>query len=282
MAAWGGCGEEALAAGGLLVGESDLVREIRGMAAPQANMRQNRHSGVRLLFVDDSGSPTARRAQGDIGLYILAGVAVVDRDLASVARAARAAKAAALPRVDAERWEVHAHDVWNNAGPFKSGGNALTLGQKQAIFASMTRVVASPRVSLIPVVVSKRHDNGQESRRKTLSVGWSAMFRRFERLLDSPSGELGLILADAGRKADEEAAHAIVERMGRSRIQPASAYSGVLNGVVHRDSRLDIMIQLADVAAYVIHRHYRGGAYFQRWFEALRPGFDEEPSVMQD
>lgn len=252
------------------------------MAAPQANMRRVRHSGVRLLFVDDSGSPTARRAQGDIGLYILAGVAVVDRDLVSVASAASAAKAAVLPRADAGRWEVHAHDIWNNAGPLKSGGNALTLGQKQAIFASMTRVMASPRVRLIPVVVSKRHDNGQEHRRKTLSVGWSAMFRRFERLLDSPGGELGLILADAGRKADEEAARVIVEKMGRSRIGQASGYSGVLNGVIHRDSHLDIMIQLADVAAYVIHKHYRGDASFQRWFEALRPRFDEEPAAMQD
>ena len=245
-------------------------------------MRWARHQGMRLLFVDDSGSPTYRRAQGDIGVYILAGVAVADTDLASIAKAASAAKAAALPRADAGRWEVHAHDIWNNSGPFKGGGNALALGQKQALFESMTHVMASPRVKLIPVVVSKRRDRGQEPRRKPLSVGWSAMFSRFERLLDRSNGEQGLILADAGRKADEEEARVIVERMGRSRMEQTPGYSGVLNGVIHRDSRLDIMIQLADVAAYVVHRRCRGSAHFQRWFEVLRPGFDEEPVMMHN
>ena len=108
------------------------------------------------------------------------------------------------------------------------------------------------------------------------------MFSRLERLLDRSGGEQGLILADAGRKADEDAARAIVERMGRSRMEQSHGYSGVLNGVIHRDSRLDIMIQPADVAACAAHRRCRGSAHFQRWFEELRPGFDEEPAMMHN
>ena len=98
------------------------------------------------------------------------------------------------------------------------------------------------------------------------------MFRRFERMLRRSEGEYGLILADSGRRADEEAAHIVVEGMGRSRTGRSAGHVGVINCVIHRDSRLDIMIQLADIAAYIIHKQCRGNPHFRRWFEAPRQG----------
>ena len=95
----------------------------------------------------------------------------------------------------------------------------LAMRQKREIFSRMVGVAAGSRLDVIPVVVDRHNSGQQRSRRRPLAVGWSAMFRRFERLLDVPRGESGLILADAGRRGDENAARAIVEKMGRARME---------------------------------------------------------------
>ena len=232
---------------------------------------------MRLLFVDDSGRPTPWRAAGDSGLYILAGVAVDDTSLPSVSRAAVDARAAAGAPMGPENWEAHAYDVWNNRGQFAGRENMLTAQQKREIFSRMVDAIASLRLDIIPVVVDKVSHGRPGARRRPLAVGWSAMFSRFERMLDSAREESGLILADAGNKDDERAARSIVEKMGRARMERAPNRAGVLNGVIFRDSRLDVMIQLADMAAYVVHKRYRKDAHFRGWFEAIRPRFDEQP-----
>ena len=90
-----------------------------------------------------------------------------------------------------------------------------------------------------------------------------------------------LILASAYVHADETRhPRAIVERMGRARMEHAHNYAGVMNGVIYRDSRLDIMIQLADIVAYVVHKHHRKSAHFRGWFEAIKPKFDSDAAMM--
>lgn len=229
------------------------------------------------MFVDDSGRPTSRRAAGDSGLYILAGVAVDDRSLPSVSQAAVDAKAAAGAQMSLGNWEAHAYDIWNNRGQFADRENRLTVQQKREIFSRMVDAIASLRLDIIPVVVNKLGHGRQGARRRPLAVGWSAMFNRFERMLDSAREESGLILSDAGNRDDERAARSIVEKMGRTRMERAPNRAGVLNGMVFRDSRLDVMIQLADMVAYVVHKHYRKDMQFQGWFEVIRPKFDGQP-----
>lgn len=51
--------------------------------------------------------------------------------------------------------------------------------------------------------------------------------------------------------------------------------------MIHRDSRLDVMIQLADTAAYIIHKHYRGDPLFQAWCEAIRVRLDADPATLR-
>lgn len=247
---------------------------IRRVDMPLASPRP-----VRLLFVDDSGNPRGKRAGGDVGLYILAGVAVDDRDLPSVAKAAVEAKAAAGAAAGLAEWEAHAYDIWNNTGQFRGKGGVLTMRQKQGIFSGMIDVVASSQLGLIPVAVDRLRHGRQGTGRWPLAAAWYAMFRRFERMLDRPGGEYGLILADAGRAGDEKAARAIVEKMTSTRMERSPNSAGVLNGVIYRDSRLDIMIQLADMVAYVVHKHHREDARFQGWFEAIRPKFDAYPNT---
>lgn len=231
------------------------------------------------MFVDDSGNPRGKRAGGDIGLYILAGLAVDDRDLPSVIKAASDAKAAMIARMGLGELEVHAHDIWNNTGQFRGNGRVLTMQERHGMFSSMVDVVARSRVGIIPIAVDRRRCEQQGAGRRPLGIGWYAMFRRFERMLDRDGGEYGLILADAGRTGDERAVRSIVEKMAQARMEQSPNCAGVLNGVIYRDSRLDIMIQLADIVAYILHRYYRKDARFQGWFEAIKPKFDMDPAV---
>ena len=46
--------------------------------------------------------------------------------------------------------------------------------------------------------------------------------------------------------------------------------SPVFDGVFFRDSRLEPVIQLADMVGYVVHRHEKGDAAFSGWHGLLR------------
>ena len=154
----------------------------------------------------------------------------------------------------------------------------LAADQKREIFSLMANVVADPRLNVIPVVVDKLGRGRQKARRWPLAVEWSSMLKRFERMLDRTGEESGLILADAGGGNDEDAARAVVERLGRARMARAPNRGGVMNGVIFRDSRLDVMIQMADMAAYIVHKHCRKDDRFRGWFETIRPRFDANPT----
>lgn len=234
---------------------------------------------MRLLFVDDSGNPRGKRSVGDIGLYILAGLAVDDRDLPSIIKAASDAKAAMYARMGLEELEVHTYDIWNNKGQFSSKENMLSMQQKQEMVSSMVDVVVRSRLDIIPVVIDRMWHERQRAGHRPLVVSWSTMLRRFEHILDLGGGECGLILADAGRAGDERAVRAIIEEMALARMEGSPNCAGVLNGVIYRDSRLDIMIQLADIVAYILHRYCRKDARFQGWFEAISPKFDMDPAM---
>lgn len=60
----------------------------------------------------------------------------------------------------------------------------------------------------------------------------------------------------------------------------ASAPAGVLDGALFRDSRLDALIQLADIAAYVVHKRYGKGDRFGGWFDDIGPKFDAVPGMV--
>ena len=90
-------------------------------------------------------------------------------------------------------------------------------------------------------------------------------------------GKSGPIPADAGNRDGERAARSIAEKMGRARTERAPNRAGVLNGAILRDSRLDVMMRPAGMAAYVVHRRYRKDAHSRGWFEAIRPKFDGRP-----
>lgn len=234
---------------------------------------------MRALLVDDSGSPRGRRSAGGIGPYILAGLAADDRNLPSIIKAASDAKAAMIARMGLGELEAHAHDVWNNTGQFGGKENVLSMQQKHEMFSSMVGVVASSRLDVIPVVIDRARYE-QRTGRRPLAIGWSSMFKRFEHILDRPGGEYGLILTDAGRPGDERAGRSIVEKMAQAKMEQSPNCAGVLNGAIYRDSRLDIMIQLADVVAHILHGYYRKDARFQGRFEAIRPKFDMDPAKL--
>ncbi len=51
--------------------------------------------------------------------------------------------------------------------------------------------------------------------------------------------------------------------------------------MIHMDSRLGVMIHLADIAAYIIREHYLVDPIFQAWCEAVRVRLDADPAALR-
>ena len=79
------------------------------------------------------------------------------------------------------------------------------------------------------------------------------------------------VASDAGNRAIEsEITEALQDpdaRIGHHK----SWRSLVQVEVIFKDSRSELLLQVADIVAYILQKHCRGGSLFVRWFDALGP-----------
>ena len=76
--------------------------------------------------------------------------------------------------------------------------------------------------------------------------------------------ECGVIVADASDRQSERAISDAIHKEFRLHDRPDKR-SLVLDGVIFKDSKFEPLIQLADMGAYIVHKHEKGDQKFAGW-----------------
>lgn len=224
---------------------------------------------VYLLYADGSGNTGINRRRRDNGLYVLSGVIIHEDCLGAAERMVEEAKKELFP--GAEPPELHAHDIWNGAGPFADGRLGVNLAKKREIFSRAADLVCVPGVTLISAVVDKDRMADLYGAPDPTEYSWTLVMERFEHFLKSRPGEdRGRIIMDSSREGSESEIRGTVSRLAR-RGSRSQRIEHVMEDVTFVQSHRQNMIQLADMAAYVVHRSYADPS-FRELFERMRPG----------
>ena len=223
------------------------------------------------MYVDGSGQTKIKRNSQNNGLYILSGVLVHEKDWRSVEKRLADVKRDVFPQIRPDTWELHAQEIWNSKKFFTKKELRLNLAKKEDIFSRVVDAACESEITVVNVIIFK---DVLERRRSSavMKFSWRRLTARFENFLRQKSfcANDGLLFIDSSQKTPEtEIKNAIFAEIRKGGSQLGS-YRVIENPIFVESYRWNL-IQLADVIAYVVHKHYRKDSRFERWFKALKP-----------
>ncbi len=220
-----------------------------------------------LLYADGSGDTKMKRDRTNNGLYVLSGVIVHESRLQTVENDIVALKRRALPRMDPRDWELHAHEICNNNGFFKAD-MGLDASKKMEIFQQVSNVVCRSDVTLLIVVVFKDRIRSRCLASKPTENAWTFVAERFDHFLKRMPEETnrGMIFTDSSDKTSESEISNTIKRIIRNGT-PRRQIEHIMQGPAFVRSDEHLTVQLADMAAYIANRHYKGDSRFDGWLD---------------
>ena len=231
----------------------------------------SRTTTVYFLYADGSGQTKIRRNSQDSGLYILSGVLVHERDWRSIEKRLADAKRDLFPGIEPDEWELHAQEIWNSRGFFAREELGLNLAKKEEIFSRVVDMACESKITIINLIVFKDMLRRRLSS-AVMKSSWRRLTVRFEDFLkqDPLHADDGLFFIDSSQKTPEmEIKGAILAEVRRRGGRLGSRR--VIENPIFVESHRWNLIQLADMIAYVVHKHYRKDSRFEGWFKSLKP-----------
>ena len=204
-------------------------------------------------------------------MYILSGVLVHEKDWRSVEKRLADVKRDLFPRLRPDKWELHAQEIWNGKGFFAKEELGLNLAKKEEIFSRVVDAACKSAITVVSVVVFK---DVLEQRRSSavMKSSWRRLTSRFESFLKQNPlhADDGLFFIDSSQKTPETEIKGIILAEVRRRGGRLGTRRVIENPLFVASHRWGL-IQLADMIAYVVHRHYRQDSRFEEWFQSLEP-----------
>lgn len=223
-----------------------------------------------LLYADSSGRTEIRSGRYN-SPYITVGVIVHEKDWRSTESRISAVKREMFPELDPRGWELHAYDIWNSRNFFADRRLGMNLKKKLEIFSKIIDLSCRLDITVVGVTMFKDKMVGVYTSPTVTSYSWLFVVERFEHFLaQKPTGtNNGLLLIDASQK--------IPELEIRRALRNAIKMGGIRHRIDHIiedpifvESDTHNLIQLADMVAYVLLKHYKGDSKFEEWFGLLK------------
>ena len=226
---------------------------------------------VYFLYADESGQTHIKRSKQDNGLYILSGVLVHEKDRKSVEKSLDEAKQEMFPNFRPCDWELHAHEIWNDREFFSKEELGLTLKKKKEIFSKIVDLVCGLEITIVSVVIFKDKLTRRSSP-EVMKRSWRLLIDAFEGFLRQKQVQTnsGLLYMDSSQKIPESEIRNFVRGWVRGGGNRRHIHH-VLEDLIFVESHMRNLIQLADMIAYVMHKHYKNDSRFERWFKSLEP-----------
>lgn len=223
------------------------------------------------MFVDESGTTQiSGAATPDDVVYMHCGLIVHASSVHKARAAVDRAKRELFRGKDPMKWELHGYEVWRSRGRFAEDLCIPDRAKRLEVFARTAKAIRESGAVLVGVIIRK--DRLPSGQRDPLKLSWRLLVERFEQYLaDHGGGERGNIIADASGHGTEGKILRQMRHMsigiGRHRVRPVL----VSKDVIFVDSLSEPLVQAADIAAYIMHKHCHGDALFGSLFDALVP-----------
>lgn len=223
-----------------------------------------------FLYADSSGQTRIKSSRRN-GPYITVGVIVHEKDRRSIEDRIATMKRGLFPELDPREWELHAYDIWNSSDIFGDKRMKINREKKLEIFTRITDLACELDITIVGVVMLKDKMVGMYSSPEVVDYSWTFIVERFEHFLVQKPAETnnGLLFIDAIQKIPELE----ITRAIRKTVKKGSNWHDidhVIEYPIFVESHAHNLVQLADMIAYVMSKHYNGETKFEKLFERLK------------
>jgi hypothetical protein len=232
-----------------------------------------------LAYLDSSGRPLFEDKES----YVLASVITNERSWQAIDNGVKQIKIKHFPNLPDNEVELHAKDMLNHDGIFKS----LSWDEIYAIFSDVFDFISNPdsQLTLIAVVIQKDKLN-----KNTDTERWAfgLIFERLNKFIARQNAQLmsagypqeyGIMIMDSeGEKKDSRLRNKITGML-RHGTEFANLTS-LIEDPLFTDSKWRNMSQLADNVAYCVRKNLRSNtmsfhtANWTGYFKKIEPRFD--------
>ena len=161
--------------------------------------------------------------------------------------------------------------VWHGREFFAKEELGLNRAKRNEIFSKIINIACKSKITIINVIIFK--DMLKQNRSSAvMKSSWQRLTVRFEDFLNQNQTHTndGLFFIDASQKVPEtEIKNVILNEVRKKHSKLGSRH--VVETPIFVDSFRWNLIQLADIIAYVVHKHYKKDAKFENWFQSLVP-----------
>ena len=225
---------------------------------------------VYFLYADSSGLTKIKLGRHD-NPYITVGVIVHEKDYRPIEGRISEAKSMVLPGLDPCAWELHAYDIWNSRNFFDDRRMRVNRAKKMEIFSRITDLACELDITIVGVIMFKDKMADMYRSQTVMDYSWMFVAERFEHFLVQKPAETnnGLLFIDASQKNPESD----IRRALQKAVKNGSNWQSIDHVIEHPifvESHAHNLIQLADMIAYVMLKHYKGDSEFGELFELLK------------
>lgn len=217
-------------------------------------------AGRHVLFADSSGNPRSRA--GDDAYYTLGCLTGDPGALGALSTAMYGLKLGLVPDMDPRSWELHGARITHRRRGYPL--RPRTEARRLAVFGAIARIICESDATLFGVAVDNRRAYGEFGpNANVMDAAWTLVLERFELFVrDLGTGGLGHVIADRTGAADMRRIRALVSSSARRHNPISGVRTSRIAGIEFVDSLESLLVQAADIAAYIISRHINGDRRF--------------------
>jgi len=247
-----------------------------------------------LIYIDESGSSTYKEMNVD---YTLASVIIEESNWQAIKNEIDRIKILFFPNLDPDDIEIHTKEIFHKQNIFWSLKNDKNFDFLRELYTAISNMdLTINAIHIFKKNLKNKQDTHSYPRNFTPEeIAWTFLNNRVSKYLDKimqkrktegKPATFGLYLIDRiNKKYDHKRKKRIIKYFTTSKLKigffkPVSPY--MLNDPVFVDSSFHILIQIADLIAFVIHRKHNSNknskidTYVEEFYNLIIPKFDND------
>jgi len=222
-----------------------------------------------VLFADSSGNPRSRA--GADAYYTIGCVTGSPEELGTLSKMLYGLKLELVPGRDPRSWELHGVRITHSSKHYPL--RPRTEDKRLDMFGAIASVICDSGVTLFGVMADNKRIYGQRGpSANIMDATWTLLLERYGLFVRLSGGDVaGHVVSDKAGGADMQQIHALVSGSMRRRNPMSGVRTNLVAGIEFVDSMESLLVQAADIAAYILSRHANGDERFG-WMARLLLG----------
>ncbi len=215
-------------------------------------------------YVDESGK------DGQSADFVLACITGSPENMTKLSAGMRGFKRGLMLGHDPDTWELHGKNIMLGHDRQKNQSfRTRSFTKKLAIFDAVVDLVCELDISILGTLIANTQLSKKYHQNKTLEYAITVLFGRLEQFVHTRPIDTIHLVSDRVLPYEKKIITTAFNNSRRGNSSLSATQTSHVTGIEYVDSQDNVLIQAADIVAYVINRYRNGDENFANMFAKL-------------